>query len=174
MYNNQLETKALLLNSSSKVRKNILNSGDAQLIDKFETWIDLKEKLAKFYTLSKERLIKGKIDIDLYEKKANLLERELTKESEVFSKGFSNKDFQFNDITSSLAINETAIEIIRFRLYDMEWTDSVQYAILMASKGLKIPKLVLLEHGNLLEHEYFNCYKNMIRHQLTDYDSYKM
>ena len=36
MYDNKLATKAILLNSSIKVRQNIMNSGDIEFIDKYE------------------------------------------------------------------------------------------------------------------------------------------
>ena len=49
MYNNQLATKALLLNASNKLRHTILESGDTVLIEKFQNWLNQKEFLSKVY-----------------------------------------------------------------------------------------------------------------------------
>ena len=46
IYNFALNTKAILLNSSIKVRERILASKDAVLIKKFETYIAQKEFMA--------------------------------------------------------------------------------------------------------------------------------
>jgi len=173
MYDNQLATKALLLNASSKVRRRILNSGDRQLIEKYESWRSIKEKLATFYSLTKEKLEKGKIDIPMYEKKANLIERELSKESEIFAQEYSKKPVSWKEIQSLLKPGEAAIEIVRFRHYSKHWLDSIYYAaLILDSKTTDGPKLVLLSNGKQLEDEYLKCYKNMIRHQLFDRDSY--
>lgn len=172
MYNNQLATKALLLNASSKVRKRILNSGDQQLIQKFQSWIEIKEKLSKFYSLSKERLEKSKIDLASYEKKANLIERELSKESEIFAKEFSKKAVAWDEVRKLLKEHEAAIEIVRYRHFSKSWTDSIFYTALIITKDSKLPIPVIIENGNELETDFLNCYKNMIRHILTDNDSY--
>ncbi len=173
MYDNQLATKSLLLNASNKVRRRILNSGDRQLIEKFESWRSVKEKLATFYSLSKEKLEKGKIDIGMFEKKANLIERELSRESELFAQEYSKKPVTWTEIQNLLKPGEAAIEIVRFRHYSKHWLDSIYYAVLIVDgKTKRSPKIVLLSNGKQLEDEYLKCYKNMIKHQLLDRDSY--
>ncbi|MFH1049987.1 MAG: CHAT domain-containing tetratricopeptide repeat protein [bacterium] len=173
MYDNQLATKALLLNASTKVRRRILNSGDRQLIEKFESWRSIKEKLATFYSLPKERLEKGKIDIGMFEKKANLIERELSRESEIFAQEYTKKSVSWKEIQNRLQPGEAAIEIVRFRHYSKHWLDSIYYAALIIdSKTSESPRIVLLSNGKQLEDEYLKCYKNMIKHQLLDRDSY--
>jgi len=174
LYNNILLTKALLLNSTKKVRQQILNSGDQQLIDKFKNWLDLKEKLLRFYSLSKERLQKSKINIEDYEKKVDLIERELTKESEAFANSYSKKVFTWEDLKNSLNKDEAVIEIVRIRYFDNQWTDSVFYAYFITTKNSQLPKIILNTNGNMLENEYLHCYKNMIKHELFDYDSYNV
>lgn len=174
MYNNQLETKALLLNATSKVRRRILNSGNQVLIDKFNEWIALKERLATFYTLSKERIEKSHIDIPSFENKANKIEKELSRESELFHKEFSKKRITWKNIQSTLKDKEAAIEIVRFRHFNHKWTDTVYYAALILNTNTTDnPDLVVIQNGNQLEDEYLHNYKNMIKHQLLDRDSYR-
>jgi ATP/maltotriose-dependent transcriptional regulator MalT len=45
MYNNAITTKALLLNSSRKIRQRIVNSNDEELKSKFTEWLKRKEQL---------------------------------------------------------------------------------------------------------------------------------
>ena len=45
LYNNALLTKALLLNSSIKIRRRIMRSNDQELIDMYNEWVDKKELL---------------------------------------------------------------------------------------------------------------------------------
>ncbi|MBY0424224.1 MAG: tetratricopeptide repeat protein, partial [Cytophagales bacterium] len=91
MYNYQLETKALLLNTSNKVRNRILNSNDSSLILKYNQWNNLKGELANYYSLSKNELQNQKINTDSLEKVANNIEKELSLKSELFSKATDSK-----------------------------------------------------------------------------------
>src|SRR5690606_38737404 len=43
MFNDKIATKAILLSSSIKVKQRVLNSGDEELIDKYDTWVGKKE-----------------------------------------------------------------------------------------------------------------------------------
>ena len=52
LYDFRLETKALLLNASTKVRNAILASGNTDLQARFGEWLQLKEKLARFTALT--------------------------------------------------------------------------------------------------------------------------
>ncbi|MFM8348288.1 MAG: tetratricopeptide repeat protein, partial [Bacteroidota bacterium] len=54
----QLATKALLLQSASKTRQAVLAGGDPGLIRDYKEWISRKEMLARYYGLSKEELAK--------------------------------------------------------------------------------------------------------------------
>jgi hypothetical protein len=60
LLNFRLQTKALLLNSSTAMRSRILNSGDAVLIEKFTNWLHTKEQLALIFSLpaGKEQRVK--------------------------------------------------------------------------------------------------------------------
>jgi tetratricopeptide (TPR) repeat protein len=65
LYDYQIATKALLLNSTNKVKQSILASGDAQLIKDYIFWIDQKEQLARLYAYSKTELKEQKINLTL-------------------------------------------------------------------------------------------------------------
>jgi len=84
VFNYRLSTKALLLNSSNKVRDNILNSGDTVLIQKYRQWKSRRDYLAKLYTLSKAEIERQGVIIKELEKEANDMEKELSKRSQDF------------------------------------------------------------------------------------------
>ncbi|MCK5701956.1 MAG: tetratricopeptide repeat protein, partial [Cyclobacteriaceae bacterium] len=64
LFNNALHTKALLLNSSIKMRQNILNSGDSILIVQYENWILSKEILSETLSMSFDQLTEYEINLD--------------------------------------------------------------------------------------------------------------
>ena len=64
----QMATKALLLNSTNKVKEAILKSNDQKLISDYLSWLDQKEQLARLYAYSKDELKKQKIDLPALER----------------------------------------------------------------------------------------------------------
>jgi hypothetical protein len=77
-YDYNMATKALLLNSTSKVKEAILKSKNEALIKEYLSWLDQKEQLARLYTLSKEELKQQKINLSELERTANATEKSLS------------------------------------------------------------------------------------------------
>jgi CHAT domain-containing protein len=173
VYNYQIATKALLLNSTNKVKQAILQSGDQSLINEYVSWIGQKEALARYYALSKEELTQQKIDLAALEKAANATERSLSQRSTDFAKGYSVEQINFNDVANRLQETEAAVEIIRVRSFDKDFTNESRYVALVLSKASAQPSLVILENGNQLETRYAKFYKNAIQQKITDDHSYE-
>jgi tetratricopeptide (TPR) repeat protein len=177
MYNNQLATKALLLNASNKLRERILNSGDANLITAYKKWQSEKELLAQVYSLTKEERANKKINIDSLESKTNELEKELSLKSELFKSTNERQDYKWEDIQKKLKSGEAAVEIIRFFKYKADsagiYTDSVYYAALIVKQNTKgNPELVLMKNGRDLEERYIKFYRNSIKFKVQDEHAY--
>ena len=173
MYNYQLATKALLLNSTNRIKQQILQSGDKTLKTKYANWLDKKEELAHAYTLSKEDLREEKINLDSLEKVANKLEKELSASSKIFSDGYGQKTIRMHDVAQSLSTTEAAIEIIQLNKFDNQLTDSVYYAALILTKEhAHQPRLVLNKDGSSLNKKYYSYYRNSIRLKQKDEYSY--
>lgn len=177
MYNYQLETKALLLNTSNKIRERILNSGDSILINKYKSWINFKNQLASYHNLSKNEVTALNINIDSLENLANQSEKELSNSSEIFNKNISTKPLKWQDVQKVLLPKEAAIEIIRFAYFKFDsagiYSDSVIYAALIIKKDTKEnPEIVLLPNGNELENKFLKVYRNSIRFKTEDMNSY--
>ena len=173
MYNYQLATKALLLNSTNRVKQQILQSNDSKLKAKYSQWLDQKEELAHVYTLSKEELSEEGINVDSLEKVANQFEKELSASSNLFSQGYKQKAIKVQDVSAALAPEEAALEIIQLNKFDNVLTDSVYYATLVLTKEAPSqPKLLLNKEGNQLNKKYYAYYRNSIHKMQPDEYSY--
>jgi CHAT domain-containing protein len=172
VYNYQIATKALLLNSTNKIKKTILSSGDQSLIDTYLSWIAQKENLSRYYALSKEDLLQQKIDLVELEKTANNSERELSQRSSAFSQAFSSEKIDFTQVAAQLTDTESLLEFIRVRSFDKDFTNDARYLVLALTKNATEPKMVILQNGNQLETRYAKYYKNSIQQKTPDEFSY--
>ncbi len=173
MYNYQIATKALLLNSTNKIKLTIFNSGNADLIKDYKTWLDKKEALARYYSLSKEDLKDQKIDLVSLEQEANDMERSLSQRSGDFSQGYSTEKINFEKIASLLGDTEAVVELIRIRIFDKDFTSDSKYAALVLTKNTAELKLIVLDNGNQLETRYAKFYRNAIQQKIADQYSYE-
>lgn len=178
MYDYQLATKALLLNSTNKVRQRILSSGDPGLIKQYRNWLAKKESLAKSYSMSKEEIVKNNINLDDLATEVNDMEKELNARSEIFRGVNDVKKASWIDIQSRLRDGEIAIEMIRFVKFKFDSSgayseDSIRYAALLLKSGDKHPSLVLLTKGKEMENQYVKFYRNSIKSRSTDELSYQ-
>jgi CHAT domain-containing protein len=173
VYNYQIATKALLLNSTNKIKKSILESGDQSLIDEYKLWIDQKEELSRFYSLSKEELQQQKIDISDLEKRANATERSLSQKSADFSEAFSNETTDFTQVASLLTDSEALVEVIQIKNFANDFTTDTKYIALVLTKGALTPKNILLENGTQLDTRFAKYYKNSISQKSSDAYSYE-
>ncbi|MCW5909918.1 MAG: CHAT domain-containing protein [Cyclobacteriaceae bacterium] len=172
VFNYQIATKALLLNSTNKIKKAILASGNEVLIKDYVSWIGQKEALARYYSLSKEELKNQKIDLAALEKTANELERSLSQRSTDFARGYESEQVTWTTVASRLQDTEAVLELIRVRTFDKDFTDQSRYLALVATKGISQPRMVLLENGNEIETRYAKYYRNAVQQQMNDAYSY--
>jgi CHAT domain-containing protein len=173
VYDYQIATKALLLNSTNKIKQAILSSGDQSLIKEYLSWINQKENLSRYYALSKEELKQQKIDLPSLEKEANASERALSQKSSDFSKAFSSEKLSFTKIATLLGDTEAVVEIIHVRTFDKDFIDESRYVALVLTKNSTVPSMVLLENGNQLETRYAKFYRNAIQQKIADDYSYE-
>lgn len=173
MFNYQIATKGLLLNSTNKIKKAILTSGNTDLIKDYTAWLDKKETLARYYSLSKTELTEQNIDLAALEAEANTLERSLSQRSGDFSHGYTADKTDFKQIQSTLAEADAVVEFIRIRSFDKDFTADSKYAALILTKSAAEPKLVILDNGNQLETRYAKFYRNAIQNKQADNYSYE-
>jgi CHAT domain-containing protein len=185
LYNNQLMTKAILLNSASKWKQRIRTSGDTKLFGLYTDWENNHGLLARWYKNSA-----NKAEIDSLEAITNAQEKELSARSELFASIADKKKVSWNDIKVKLKPNEVAIEMIRINKYGVTrivtdssdaslpaypqygLTDTVYYAALMVTHMSTVPELVLFPNGNHLEQKQIRLYSNSIKSEAEDKSSY--
>lgn len=173
MYDNQLQTKSILLSSSAKERTRILNSGDSTLIATYYNYIYLKESLAKYYGYTAEQLLDENVQIDSLEIITNDYEQSLSLDASAIANEERAQKVSWKDIQRKLKSNEAAVEIIRFRYFHKHITDSVLYAaLILTGDTRKSPELVILPNGNELEDKYLKNYLGSIRFKIDDPYSY--
>ena len=174
MYDNALMSKALLLNSSIKIRQRIMTSGDETLKMKYDEWVDLKEVQASILSMSPEQIESDGIDVLLVEQQIEATEKYLSEKSTLFANKVENANIGWKDIRNALDDNEVAVEMVRFRYFDGVLTDSVIYALLVIQKDMKnTPEAIFLNNGKALESRYFNFYRNALKFDLKDTYSYE-
>ena len=170
LYNLQLKTKALLLQSSNKVKNSILNSGNAELVAEYSSWLEMKDQLSKFLSYSKEDLAEQQIDLDQMNQQINALEKSISKQSAGFDE-LNDDTIDWTQIKEALNPEQVAIEIIRI---DRRFAqDEVLYAILLLTSTSKEgPQLSIIKEGKRLEDKIYNYYRNAIKFTVGDTISY--
>lgn len=172
LFDYQIATKALLLNSTNRVKQSILNSRDGLLIRDYLTWVDQKEQLARLYAYSKSELKAQQINLDSIEQATNAMEKKLSERSKEFSNGYATSKTTYNNIRDLLADNEAVVEIIRVRKYDQQFTNDAKYVALILKKDAHVPVMKVLPKGQQLETRYAKYYRNSIQQKVDDGHSY--
>ena len=172
VYNYQLLTKALLLSSSIKIRERILNSTDTELKAQYNTWLQKKEMLTVALSMSTEQLTENNIEPISLQQEVERLEKALSQRSELFGQSFESKRISFDDVRKSLKPNEVAVEMVRYRYFSHDFTDSVIYAALYLKQNTSKPKAILLKDGKRMETRFFKYYRNAITGRIRDEISY--
>ena len=141
-YNIELAQKGIILKSGSELRSVIINSGDNELLNKFDTLTTIKAELAFLYSQPKDKQYKNPV---IVEEKAELIEKELAKNSQIFREVRAADTLKWLDIQNNLDIDEAAIEFVSFHYYDeKKWTDSTYYCALVIRTGYAQPEMIYL------------------------------
>lgn len=172
LLNFRLATKALLLNSSTKIRHQILSGDDQVLKQLFTEWLQTKEVLGKWYTQNLETRSQNRTLIENLQQRVGELEKQMGNRSSIFSSASTDEINSWQQINAKLKPNEAAIEMIRLRLNYKN--DSVVYAALVIRPTWQEPKLILFSNGLQMENKEFKYYRNATKFNLLNQRSYKM
>lgn len=187
LYNDQLATKGLLLNSSAKWKHRIKTAGDKKLNRLYDDWENSLNQLNQLLhsTDSVERA-----GIDSLENKTEKMEKELSLRSENFARLSDKKQVTWKDVQKKLKHGEAAIEIIRILKFGIAktatdtsdskkpvyqvkgLTDTIYYAALIVKPESVYPEMVLLKNGNDLEGKHLRFYQNAVKNKVLDEQSF--
>ncbi len=172
LYDLALNTKGLIFYASQKVRVAILQSNDQELIEKYENWLSIKEKVAKAHSEGSEDASSLK-NTDSLLLLANVLEKELVLKSAEFKNVYSKRVYAWQEVQQKLKPGEAAIEVTRFRTFSPDeegyFLGKVNYIGLVLTSETKTgPRIVTWENGGEMEGRLLSYYRNTTRFQLTD------
>jgi CHAT domain-containing protein len=164
LYDLQLNTKALLLNATARMKRSLLASRDSLLISMFQQWENVKGAIAQQYNLSNS----SRNNMDSLISLAEFYESRLNKNSAAFRKGFVNPRVTWQDVQKKLKPGEVAVEIIRY------YNGLIYVALIITPETKRHPQVALIKSSKTknLEKEYLSFYKNAIRQKITDTISY--
>lgn len=173
LYDLQLKTKSVLLNSMTKLRKDIERSKDEELEALFEEWTRKRNLYARATTMSIKEREEKLINLDSLRNGINELEKELSVKSISFSRDTLSKSVSWRDIQSKLQPGEAAIELLKYKIPIKESEDSICYAALIIThQTADKPKIVLFPKGNAMDTEDFKNYRKTLSQFKTDKRSY--
>lgn len=174
LYNNALLTKALLLNSSIKIRQQIQSSGDQELIELYADWEAKKETLTSAISMSADQLAESGVNAASIQKEVEQLEKSLSEKSSAFSSQTDAQQVTWENVKMALEPGEVALEMVRFRVFNHNFTDSVMYAVMYIdnNSSKSKPGLILLKNGEDLEKKYLKYYRNIMKFKIKDERSY--
>jgi len=170
VYDNQLFSKALLLNQISKVRKVIMQSSDQNLRTTFYEWESSRSELASLYFTKKRDFQR----IKSLEEKVNVLETTLTRATSLLHT--VDTESSWKNVARTLQPNEVALEIIRVPYFSLnqpgqpgfKFADSISYLFLTVRQGDTNPSYKIVSQGKELEGKSLKYYSNSIRFKEKD------
>jgi len=165
--NYRIVTKAMLLSGATKVKNQILNSGDEELIKDYNTWLDQKGTLAHYYSMSEEDIREQGINLDSIDRAANVLEKSLSERSGIFTEAYQSTNPTLQDVQTHLKDGQTAVEIIRI---GKTFHSPLSYmAVVIYPDEIK---KVVFENGIELEDKSYKLYRNLVKFKREDNLSY--
>jgi CHAT domain-containing protein/tetratricopeptide (TPR) repeat protein len=172
LYNVRLATKGLLFNASNKIRQRILGSKDQSLIDQFQSWQSKKDFLVKVYQMTPDEKAKNNYDEKKLEEEANVLEKQLSLKSELFSTDIDSKQYQWGDILKKLKPGEAAVELVSTIKVVDDQSVPIYLALIVTPQTLTHPEAVMIENGADLEGKFSRYYRNSVMQKNQDDISY--
>ncbi|MCX6330771.1 MAG: tetratricopeptide repeat protein [Bacteroidia bacterium] len=145
-YNNQLALKGIVLQSSRAFRQAIMNSGNKNLIDRYDKFLSIKTLLSQQEQLP---LAQRWINTDSLENISTTEEKELYKNLQQMPgfNEFTGLDtvITWKNVQQSLGEKEAAIEFIAFNKNNLTFSDeTILYCALLIQPGMKQPEMIQL------------------------------
>ncbi|HPG10029.1 MAG TPA: CHAT domain-containing protein [Chitinophagaceae bacterium] len=142
VYDNNLYSKGLLLNSIKQINADIINSKDPTAQQLYTKWQNSKKQLAYWYS---KPIRDRQINIDSLKQKAETQEKQLARFSSAFQKNQEAINVDWKTVQQQLQPGEAAIEFTEFYYFDKaRYTDSIIYAALVIKKDGNTPQWVTL------------------------------
>lgn len=159
--NRQLTTKAFILSDINRTKRGILESGNQELITAFETYQDIKTRIATLTYSDPSNKSLDSLKLVLGEQ-----EKYLSQASDILDPKSSTVDWK--QVRRGLKPEEVAIECIRISLHNHPY-----YLMLMIRPDQKDLSYVLLENGDELENKAIKAYRANMIYKMDDKKSFE-
>ena len=168
-YNVVINTKGFLLNNSTKIRTIISASSDEALRTAFQQWLETKEYLNQAYQLSREEIIKERVNVDSLKSRTDELERELSQRSALFKESSGQETVSYDVVQRTLAPGDAAVEIVELNEYRNGFTEKGSFvALLMTAKEIKV-----IQWGDSKQiQDAIGSFRKNVMRQAPDNDAY--
>ena len=160
-YNSQLLTKGILLNSEIDFKSLLTRSGDSILLGKYLQLADLNKQIEEIYSnaaSSVDQTTSYTNDVRNLRRRADILERELMRDSKEYGDYTSNMTISVDNISAALKDEDVAVELFEI---PVSGGGKAYYAMYL-KRGWKVPRLIkLFTHIDLkvLEHDGKDFYQ---------------
>ncbi len=166
LYNYILFTKGIIFSSTQKMKNAILNSRDTALTQQFNNWKEQRKIYTRLYQTSLEEQKKQNLNLDSIKSQIDILEKDLSKKSNLFGQNVQTKSYEWQEVKAKLAKNEAVIEIVK--------TDSAYIALFLTAQTASYPAFYVFPNAKNLETNYLSFYKNCIEFKIEDTISYNI
>lgn len=175
VYDIEIKTRSILLNSSRKIKEKIFSSGDEQLIQLYNDLLANREILARAYSMTSNQRKENGITLHELEGEKEQLEKQLSELSDAFEvEDKSIKNYDWKALVKVLKENEAVIEIVPYRHFTNKFTDSIFYAVIKVDHNTKkSPEFIIIKDGVTLQGKGLKYYRNCMKFGLRDKKSYR-
>jgi CHAT domain-containing protein len=135
VYNMALKNKGLTLKSSTLLRQSISKSGDTTLVNKYESWLQLKKNIVSLHQSGHETKQMDSV--------AREMEKKLVKKSSLFRDFDNAYNLDWKQVKSGLKPNEAAIEFIHYKC-EIDSTNPTRYIACIITSESEHPVIVPL------------------------------
>jgi len=137
-----LSWRNILLNYARQMRQAVYNTPDTAVIDKYNEWINLREKIAFIYSLP---VAKRPADLVLLEERADTYEKEMVRSLSGRQSMTRTLPLTSIEVSNKLETGEAALEFVSFQYFNgNRWTDSTYYIALLTTRDKPEPDVIRL------------------------------
>lgn len=121
-------------------------TSDSILTQMYEVYQKEKHQLGNAYSLSAEERNKIRIDIEVEQRRVNLLEKKMVRRAKIIGKNLSEfKEYSFHNLQQTLKNKEISVDFIHFDYFSVnKRTDTTLYYALLTQKNASTPHLIPL------------------------------
>ncbi|MGZ4098586.1 MAG: tetratricopeptide repeat protein, partial [Bacteroidia bacterium] len=171
LLNYRIQTKSMLLNNMSKIKKSIAQLNDPVLNEKFTKLKLDRENISKLMSLNTDEYAAALSEVDALKREADQLEKEIS--AKVSQSNFSGyQKIQWKDIQKQLGPDECAVEIVRTNLIYQNDSAGTNYSFIIL-KNTGEPSMILIDRQITWEEEVLTHYRNSINSKKDAPDLYR-